>query len=196
MIDNARVRRASAMLAMALCLSGAERAARADDAEGAEVRRNTVSANPVRFALLHFQVDLERAVSDRWSLFVSPIVFHHATWYPFARAPHMTANGYGVDLGARYFFTGTAPAGFFVGPFLSAYRGEVLRSGEQTLEGYIYSPGVQAGMTWIIRRWVLSGGGGPSYGFATKEGPGTEKAEQLPHRGFWLNFRFNAGITF
>jgi hypothetical protein len=162
-----------------------------------ETARNTVTANPVRFALLHFQVDVERAIAPRVSLFVSPIVFHHATWYPFAKAPHMTANGFGLDAGARYFITGAAPAGAFVGPFLSAYRGEVLHSGETTLEGYVFSPGVQAGYTMLIGRWVLSGGGGGSYGLATEEAPdGSAKAEQLPHRGFWLNFRLNAGVAF
>src|SRR5688572_9925991 len=124
------MRRAFVAVVLALGLTGAASAARAEDESAPPARRNTVSANPVRFALLHFQVDLERAVSGRWSLFVSPISFHHATWYPFSRAPHMTANGYGLDLGARYFFAATAPAGFFVGPFLSAYRGTVLRSGE------------------------------------------------------------------
>jgi Protein of unknown function (DUF3575) len=178
-------------VAAAVLLACLHRPLRADEV------RNTVTANPVRFALLHFQVDYERAVAGRLSLFVSPIVFHHATWYPFARAPHMTANGFGLDFGARWFLTGSAPAGAFVGPFLSAYRGEVLHDDDTVLEGYVYSPGIQAGYTMLLGHWALSGGGGGSYGFATEEAPdGSEKAEQLPHRGFWLNFRLNAGVAF
>jgi hypothetical protein len=169
--------------------------ARADDGERP---RNTVTANPVRFALLHFQIDYERAVTPGWSLFASPIVFHHATWYPFARAPEMTASGFGVDLGSRYFMVGAAPAGAFVCPMLSIYRGEVRRAGAATLDGYVVSPGVQGGYTHLVGgRWVLSGGGGVSYGFATAEAPdGSARAEHLPHRGLWLNFRLNGGIAF
>ena len=178
-------------MALALVLSLAGRAG------AEELARNTVTANPVRFALLHFQIDYERVIAARVSLFASPIIFHHATWYPFARAPRMTANGFGLDFGGRYFLTGAAPAGAFVGPFLSAYRGEVLRDDETTLEGYVFSPGLQGGYTILLGRWTLSGGGGPSYGFATEEAPdGSEKAEQLPHRGLWLNFRLNAGVAF
>lgn len=178
-----------ASFAAALSLAGG--------ADAGELARNTVTSNPVRLALLHFQVDYERVVAGRVSLFVSPIVFHHATWYPFARAPGMTANGFGLDFGGRYFLTGAAPAGAFVGPFLSAYRGEVLRDDQTELEGYVFSPGVQAGYTLLVGRWALSGGGGVSYGLATDEAPeGSEKAEQLPHRGPWLNFRLNAGIAF
>ena len=56
-------------------------------ARGEQTARNTLTANPIRFALLHFQIDYERAIGSRVSLFVAPIAFHHATWYPFARAP-------------------------------------------------------------------------------------------------------------
>jgi hypothetical protein len=176
-------------LALAVCGAG--------EAGAEEIPQNTLTANPVRFALLHFQIDVERAIAPRVSLFVSPIVFHHATWYPFARAPGMTANGFGLDFGGRWFLTGRAPAGAFVGPFLSAYRGEVLRDDQTTLEGYVFSPGFQAGYTLLVGRWALSGGGGLSYGLATDEAPaGSAKAEQLPHRGLWLNFRLNAGLAF
>src|SRR5688572_21175323 len=61
--------------------------------------RNTLSTNPIRYAILHFQIEYERVVADRWSVFAAPLAFHHAHWYPFARADHMTANGFGLDLG-------------------------------------------------------------------------------------------------
>lgn len=160
-------------------------------------RPNTITTNPVRFALLHFALEYERALGGRTSLFVQPIAFHHATWYPFAHAPGMTANGYGLDFGSRHFLVGAAPAGAFLGPFFSAYRGETLRDGETELEGTVLSAGFQGGYTHTIGRWVLSGGGGVSYGYATEEAPdGADKAEQLPHRGVWLNFRANAGVAF
>jgi hypothetical protein len=165
--------------------------------ETARRPRNTVSTNPVRFAILHFQVDYERTIAAKWALFVQPIAFHHATWYPFAHAPGMTANGFGIDLGGRYFVTGAAPEGVFVGPFLSAYRGEVLLDGAMTLEGYVFSPGVQGGYTKLLGRFVLSAGAGLSYGLATEEAPeGSPRAAQLPHHGLWVNFRANVGFAF
>lgn len=150
----------------------------------------------MRYAILHFQVEYERIVADRWSLFIAPIFFHHATWYPFAPSDDMTANGGGLDLGFRYTF-GNAPAGLFVGPLLSGYRTEVRRAGVKTLDGYVFSGGVQAGYTWLIDRLLLSAGVGLSYGVPTEQGPdGGAKAAHLPHKGLWVNFRANAGVTF
>ena len=131
------------------------------------------------------------------SWFVQPILFHHATWYPFAHAPHMTADGFGLDAGLRYFVVGAAPQGWFVGPFLSAYRGEVRHDGTTTLEGYVFSPGAQGGDTRLLGRAVLSGGVGLSYGIATEEAPeASPRAAQLPHHGLWVNFRANVGVAF
>jgi Protein of unknown function (DUF3575) len=159
--------------------------------------RNTVTTNPARYALLHFQLEYERAFGERWSAFASPIAFHHAHWYPFAPSPDHTANGIGLDFGGRYFFLGSAPEGAFIGPFLSAYLAEVLHGETRTLSGYVFSPGLQGGYTLLVGRWVLSGGLGLSYGLATAEAPaGSSRAEQLPHYGLWINFRLNVGLAF
>jgi hypothetical protein len=181
-------------LAAAVVALVAPRPARA--AEDPPRYRNDLSTNPIRFGILHFQIEYERVVADRWTIFGAPIFFHHATWYPFAHAPETTANGYGLDLGFRYTF-GDAPAGVYVGPLLSAYHGEVRRSGVQTLEGYVFSGGVQAGYTWLLGRLLLSVGGGLSYGVATDRAPeGSPRAADLPHRGVWLNVRGNVGFAF
>jgi hypothetical protein len=188
----------AAAMAAAL-ISG--RAAHAGPPEGAtsppqEIRRNVISTNPVRYAILHFQLEYERVVADRFTLFVAPIYFHHATWYPFAPSHDRTADGFGVDFGARYVF-GEAPRGAFVGPILSAYRTRVQRSNAETLSGYVLSPGVQGGYTWLVDWLLLSAGVGLSYGFATERATdGTSKAAELPHRGLWVNFRANVGFAF
>jgi len=168
------------------------------DAEKASARRNVLSTNPVRYGILHFQIEYERIIGERFGVFVAPIYFHHATWYPFARAHEMTANGGGLDLGFRYTFGArAAPAGFYVGPILSAYRGEVLRAGVTTLEGFVFSGGAQAGYTWLVDWLLLSPGIGLSYGIPTERAPeGSAKAAQLPHQGLWINFRANVGFTF
>jgi hypothetical protein len=184
--------------AIATALGFCARSARAEGSPSAaeESRRNVVSTNPVRYAILHFQIEYERVVTRTLTLFVAPIYFHHATWYPFAASHDRTADGYGLDFGARYVFA-EAPRGAFLGPILSAYRGEVSRAGTRTLSGYVLSPGVQVGYTWLVERLVLSAGAGLSYGFATERATdGTSKAAELPHRGLWVNFRANAGFAF
>lgn len=160
-------------------------------------RKNAITTNPARFFILHFQLEYERVLNDRWSTFIAPIVFHHAHWYPFAMSDDTTADGQGADFGVRYFFSGHAPTGFYAGPYLSAYHGDVTTAGVKTLDGYVFSVGAQGGYTYHLGPWVLSGAIGPSYGFATKNAPkGSPKYAQLPHRAFWANFRLNAGIAF
>jgi hypothetical protein len=178
------------MVALAATLS-------APAAARAERPRHVLSVNPLRVAILHVQLDVEVVVGPRLGLFVAPIYFHHATWYPFAHHPDHTADGGGLDLGARWYFGGDAPARWHAGPLLSGYRGRVETRGETSLEGWVFSVGGQAGYTWIRGRWTFSGGLGLSYGFATDEAPdGSPKAAQLPHRGPWVSFRANVGLAF
>jgi hypothetical protein len=164
--------------------------------EAPSPRRNVLSTNPVRYGILHFQIEYERIVGDRWGVFVAPIYFHHSTWYPFAPSHDMTADGGGLDLGFRYTFS-AAPAGLYVGPLLSAYRSVVRRGDVTTLEGFVFSGGAQIGYTWLVDRVVLSPGVGLSYGIPTaRAADGSAKAEQLPHQGLWINFRANVGLNF
>src|SRR4051812_30049098 len=87
--------------ALAFFLVAGTRSARADE----QRPLNTVTTNPARFGILHFQVEYERVVANRWSVFVSPIAFYHATWYPFAHEHGTTAWGGGVDLGTRWYLS-------------------------------------------------------------------------------------------
>ena len=160
-------------------------------------KQNAVTLNPIRYGLLHFQVEYERRATDKLDWFVSPIVFHHATWYPFAHVDNTTADGFGLDFGMRYFVTGAALEGAFVGPFLSAYHGSEHRAG-MTHSGYIFSPGAHAGYSAVVHRWLmLSASAGASYGFPTLEAePGSPHGAGLPHAKFWINFRTNVGFAF
>jgi hypothetical protein len=158
---------------------------------------NTVTLNPIRYGLLHFQVEYERVLTENFSLFVSPIAFHHPTWYPFNKIANTTAEGIGVDLGGRFIFLGEAPTGVYIGPFLSAYYGVEHRDG-LTFEGFVFSPGAQAGYQIVLWDWLALGAGvGGSYGLSTTAPPaGSPPGAGLPHSGFWLNFRSNIGIAF
>jgi len=193
---NARRMRCIALSAVLLFSFTASSA----DAETAATPVNLITLNPVRYGLEHYQLEYERVTSPRLSLFVSPILFHHSTsygWGFFNHAPDATADGFGLDFGGRYFFSGSAPEGLFVGPFLSAYRGSLTRVGT-TISGYVFSPGFQAGYTWLFRGWlVLSAGGGLGYGLATASAPpGSPHGSGLPHSGMWVNFRTNIGVAF
>lgn len=158
--------------------------------------RNTITTNPARFGILHFQVEYERVVAEHWTAFAAPIGFYHATWYPFAHEHGVTAWGFGIDVGTRYMFRGEL-GGVYIGPILSLYRGEVSHENVPMLEGYVLSPGIQGGYTKLFGRWVFSAGLGGSYGFASKEAPdGSPRAAQLPHWGPWVNFRLNVGVAF
>jgi hypothetical protein len=163
----------------------------------AERPNNTVTLNPVRYALLHAQVEYERTTTNHTTLFVQPIAFHHATWYPFNHIENTTAEGIGADVGMRYFFFGWAPEGFYAGPMLSAYYAAEHRKGE-TLHGFVLSPGVQGGYDAIFFDWLVLGAGiGASYGFGmTSPPPGAPEGAGLPHSGLWVNFRSNVGIAF
>ncbi len=158
---------------------------------------NTVTTNPLRYALLHFQIEYERVVHENVTIFVAPIVFHHATWYPFNKIENTTAEGVGVDVGARFVFFGEAPTGAYVGPLLSAYYGIEHRDG-QTFEGFVISPGAQVGYQIVLFDWLtLAAGAGGSYGISTTVPPeGSPKGAGLPHDGFWANFRTNVGVAF
>ncbi len=183
-------------LLFAAVLAGLVHAAGVAAADEPAPPRWIVTTNPVRMAILHVQVDVERVVAPRVGVFLAPIGFYHATWYPFAHAEHTTARGGGADFGARYWF-GRAPAGLFASPYFSLYRGMVYEHDVKTLDGWVASVGGQAGYQRLLGRWALSAGGGLSYGLASEEAPpGSAKAQQLPHRGVWLNFRLNAGVAF
>lgn len=181
------------LAALALFLAASGRSAHADEPRP----QNAITTNPARFGILHFQLEYERVVANRWSAFVAPIAFYHATWYPFAHAHGVTAWGGGIDVGTRWYLLGSTLDGVYVGPLFSLYRGEVSHAGEPMLSGYVFSPGAQAGYSYLLNRWVFAAGLGMSYGFASEEAPdGSPRAAQLPHWGPWINFRLNAGITF
>ena len=185
--------RCLAVPALALFLAAGSRSAHADESPP----QSAITTNPVRFAILHFQLEYERAVATKWSVFAAPIAFYHAEWYPFAHEHGVTAWGGGIDVGARWYLLGSALDGAYVGPLFSLYHGEVSHHGAEMLSGYVFSPGAQAGYSYVLNRWVLAAGVGMSYGFASEEAPeGSPRAEQLPHWGPWINFRLNAGITF
>jgi hypothetical protein len=166
--------------------------ARADDAP-----TTTVTVNPIRYGLLHAQLEIDHAVDPAVSLWIQPILFHHATWYPFNKADGETATGGGVDFGARFVFLGAAPEGLYLGPIVSAYYGSETVGG-RTLDGVIVSLGAQAGANVILWSWLALGAGvGASYGFPTAVAPdGAPEGAALPHAGLWVNFRTNVGVAF
>jgi hypothetical protein len=169
----------------------------AHGAHAQERPHTTITTNPIRAGLLHFQLEIDHALSEDMSLFAAPIVFHHATWYPFNKADGETATGGGLDFGARFVLLGAAPEGLYVGPLVSAYYG-VEEADGRTLDGVIVSLGAQGGGNLILwDRLVLGAGVGASYGFPSEVAHAhAAEGAALPHAGLWVNFRTNIGVAF
>jgi hypothetical protein len=161
--------------------------------------KNTVSLNPLRYPFQHYNLELERALEERVSFFVSPVVYHHTVHYGFGVLPwphDTTADAYGLDLGLR-FFGAAAFEGWFAGPVFSAFHSRVDHAGA-ILEGDVFTVGAHGGWSMIWREWIyLSLGAGVGYGFATAQPPpGAPKELGLTHSGFAPSVRGNAGVLF
>ena len=187
---------ARALTAALLC-AGLALPARAQSIASDARPTTTVTTNPVRIGLLHLQLEVDHAIDPAVSVFVAPIVFHHATWYPFNKLDGATATGGGVDFGARFVVLGEAPEGLYLGPLVSAYYGVEEHEGA-TLDGAVVSLGAQAGGNLILWNWLALGAGiGASYGFPTARAPASApEGAGLPHAGLWVNFRTNVGVAF
>jgi hypothetical protein len=78
---------------------------------------NTITVNPLGLALGTFNIEYERAVSQKLSWFIGPQYFSYSTENDFGIDE--SATSVGVSGGVRYFFSGRAPEGWYVSPNLS-----------------------------------------------------------------------------
>lgn len=118
--------------------------------------RWTAQVDPLTFALGYAHVQIERALSPRWSLYAGP----HARLFdaPFSSV-HEPYRGVGLELGLRRYLWGSAPEGAWV---LTRGVGAVVTTMEparETAPGGYFS--LLAGYTGILGPgFVLSGGAG------------------------------------
>lgn len=116
----------------------------------------TVQVDPLTTALGFVHVQVEYAFTDHFSLYAGP---HLRLFNGLIAEPDDDYMGLGAEVGARWFFRGGAPRGWWAqGRGVLAH----LSSGEETaLGGYVSALG---GYTWIFDSgFVLSAGLGVQY---------------------------------
>lgn len=139
----------------------------------------TLQVDPLTTALGYVHLQIERRVAPHWSVYIGP----HLRLFspPFGEAEDY--RGYGLELGLRYFFQGTAPEGWWVGirGVLAALRTENTRRPG----GYASALG---GYTAIFGHFVLSGGIGIQYLHYTIEGLGPKRVFVALHTALGVAF--------
>ena len=118
----------------------------------------TVQVDPLTTALGFVHVQVERALTERVSVYAGP---HLRLFDSLLADEEEPFKGYGLELGVRLFFKPTAPAGPWV-QMRGVAAHLALDDGDDTaLGGYVSGLG---GWTWILAdRWVLSAGAGVQY---------------------------------
>ncbi len=120
--------------------------------------RWTVQVDPLTTALGFVHVQLERTLSARMSLYVGP---HLRLFNGLISEPDDDYRGVGAEVGVRYFLTGVAPEGLWLGVRAVAAHISSPRVEEAEIGGYASALG---GYTWIFaQRWVLAAGLGVQY---------------------------------
>jgi len=124
----------------------------------AEPPTATIQLDPLTTALGFVHLQTEVAVAERVSVYAGP---HLRLFDNLVFGEPENIVGYGVEVGVRYFLTGTAPEGAWalvrgVGAWIEAPDADTSGVG-----GYVSALG---GYTWIGGGWlVLSGGLGVQY---------------------------------
>lgn len=124
-----------------------------------EPREWTVQVDPLTTVLGFVHVQVERKFADHFSIYAGP---HLRLFSPPFTEPEKFV-GYGVELGARWYFLGTAPRGFWAlgRGVMAQLRTEVNGVPETAGGGYA---SVLGGYTFIFGdRFVVSLGAGVQY---------------------------------
>jgi hypothetical protein len=172
--------------------------------------KNAIYVGPIALVTQYWHAEYERAVTDNVSLWLSPTYHNGSIELDLGDglALSKSERSMGVDFGARYFFFGEAPTGFYAGPLLSALQSSMTyrdSDDDVTSSGFVFNVGGQLGYTFLLGNiFAISLGGGAGYGFTTAEPrtvtvPGVENLtgiQRVPGSGFTLNARVNVGLMF
>jgi len=150
------------------------------EAEASSAPAWTVQVDPLTTVLGIAHVLVERRVSDHIAIYAGPSL----KLYDNLLSDDETYRAVGVEFGARWFFSGTAPAGWWAGG--RATIASVSHDDESRVGGYISALG---GYAWIIEdRWVLSGALGVSYFDYSAGGVGVDGVLPGAHTAFGVAF--------
>jgi len=134
----------------------------------------TIQVDPLTTALGFVHVQVERALSAKYSVYVGP---HARLFDSVLDDKDEDFVGFGLEAGVRWFFRGRAPQGTW-----AQVRGVAARlstDDNSTIGGYA---SVLVGHTWILsRRWVLAAGLGVQYLHYTIDGLGVDGVLPAAH---------------
>jgi hypothetical protein len=147
-----------------------------------ESPKATVQVDPLTTALGIAHLLFEHRVADHVAVYAGPSLRLYDS--PLTKDEDEGYRAYGVEMGARWFFRGHAPSGWWSGLRLTAAH--MRFRDESRLGGYISALG---GYAWILDgRWVLSGALGISYFDYAVGGVGVEGIRPGAHTGVGLAF--------
>jgi hypothetical protein len=143
----------------------------------------TLQTDPLTDALGIANLLLERRVSDNIALYLGPSLKLYDSLLESV-SEEDSYRAYGVEMGARWFFSGTAPTGWWAG--LRGTVAQVTREDASSLGGYVSALG---GYAWAFDgRWVLSLALGISYFNYSVDGAGVDGVKPGAHTGIGVAF--------
>ncbi len=125
-------------------------------------RRVTLSLNPAILLLGGIGAELEGAVGANVSLFASPSVLLFPSPLLWSDATNVSVSGFGIDGGLRVFPGGSAPKGFWFGPYGGLAVASVT-SGRNRSKLHARTVGGMLGYSWLFETnfyFSLGAGGG------------------------------------
>jgi hypothetical protein len=173
----------TAILIAALVSAVATSSAHAGDGDGDDgAPQWTLQTDPLTATLGIAQVLVERRVSDHLALYIGPSLRLYDS--PLTADDEEGYRAYGTEQGARYFFEGRAPLGWWAGVRLIV--AQLRYEGEERVGGYLSG---LAGYAWVLgRRWILSGALGVSYFDYQVGGVGVDGVLPAAHTGIGVVF--------
>jgi hypothetical protein len=143
----------------------------------------TVQTDPLTDALGIANLLFERRVSDHVALYLGPSLKLYDSLLAEVSAEE-SYRGYGVELGARWFWSGTAPTGWWTG--VRATIAQVTHEDSSSPGGYVSALG---GYAWAFDgRWVVSLALGISYFDYSTGGAGVDGVLPGAHTGVGFAF--------
>jgi hypothetical protein len=182
---------------LALC-TAASREAVADPPPPVDVALNepppprrvaTIEWNPVSLVINRLSANVEIVPVDHHALVLSPFYFNSRTSSftdGSVEVPSQRFEGFGGEIGYRYYWGRGGPRGLFIGP--SLLLAEVQATAVNGSKTSIDDVGIAADIGYqmlVAERWVVSLGAGGQYTFTSKSIPD----QQMP-----ANIYANAGV--
>ncbi len=145
----------------------------------------TVTVDPLTTALGFSHIQIERRISNNWSIYTGPHLRLFDSIFEDEEQPY---RGYGAEVGMRWFPLGGAPGGLWLLGRGVGARTMTLENIDPTTGWGGYASGL-IGYTWLPVSWLaLSGGAGVQYLRYGVEEYGTEGILPALHTAVGIAF--------